>query len=71
MLPELRRALIAVATEIGRSKRVGKIWVPTGEGGLQGYFEWAAVHYPEVFARLLGRLMVLQEKSRERAHRDG
>jgi hypothetical protein len=71
MSPKLKRALIAVAIEIGRPKRVGKIWVPTGEGGLQGYFEWVALHYPKAFARLIARLMVLQEKSRERAHREG
>ena len=66
MPPELKRALIAVATETGRLKRVGKTWVPTGEGGLQGFLEWLIANDLKAFVRLLGRVMVMQEKSRQR-----
>ncbi len=71
MSPELKEAVIAAMTEIGMPKRVGKIWVPTGEGGLQGYFEWVAVNNPEACIRFLGRVMVMQEKSRKGARREG
>jgi len=67
---ELKEAMIAALTEIGRPKRVGKIWVPTGEGGLRGYVSWIAENRPKAAARLLVRVMELQEKSREGAHRN-
>ena len=66
-----KEAVIDALTEIGRPKRVGKTWVPTGKGGLKGYIAWFGENNPKEAARLLVRVMMLQEKSREGAHREG
>jgi hypothetical protein len=62
-LCEIEEAVIAAAAGVGRPKRVGKIWVATGEGGSEGFFIWICESHPEVFLRLLYYLIVLEEES--------
>ena len=66
---KVKEAVLEALTQTGRLKRVGKKWVATGEGGLLGFLEWAAVNEPDAFLRLAGCILVLQEKERERASR--
>jgi hypothetical protein len=62
-LPEIEAAVIAAADGIGTPKRVGKIWIATGEGGSEGFFVWVCLNYPKVAAKLFGNILVLQEES--------
>ena len=61
-------AVIAAADAIGRPKRVGKIWVVTGDGGSEGFFVWMLLNYPKVACRLFGKFIVLEEESLKRLH---
>jgi hypothetical protein len=65
---EIEAAVIAAADGVGKPKRVGKIWVATGEGGWEGFFVWVLINYPEVVGRLFGNILVLQEESLKRSH---
>jgi hypothetical protein len=66
--PGLEEAVIAAAAAIGTPKRVGKLWVATGEGGPEGFLAWVLLTYPKVAVRLFSNLIVLEEESLKRAH---
>jgi hypothetical protein len=68
---DLKEALLAAATRVGfihEDDVLDESGNPTGktelrwdgDGGLEGYLEWAAVHHPGHFIPQLGRVMPLQ-----------
>jgi len=59
MTRALKDAIVLAAAESQHAKDNG--------GGLVGYLIYIADTRPDVFARLLGRLLVVQEKEKERA----
>ena len=67
----MKEALLAAATNVGfvreedlldkDGKSTGKTELKwDGDGGLEGYLEWAAVYHPGHFITQLGRVMPLQ-----------
>ena len=67
MPPEFGEAVIAAAAAIGMPKRVGKLWVATGERGEVGFFLWIFVNYPKIAMRLYCYIFDLEEDSRARS----
>ena len=68
---DMKEALLAAATNVGfvreedlldkDGKSTGKTELKwDGDGGLEGYLEWAAVYHPGHFITQLGRVMPLQ-----------
>jgi hypothetical protein len=67
-LCEIEAAMLATADAIGKPKGVGKIWVATGEGGVQGFLAWMLENYPVVCFQMLVNSMELEEPALKRSH---